>query len=617
MPLNMEDKEKEAKHEQGSHPSRFSGKWSQFKSETVRLWQTGLARFEIWTHKKRKHFSQTYASYWIGQYLYEVGFRAEYDAVRIWRTLKSAARMLLHAAAWAGVRLGRQSKRILQELGEDLAGPIIAVFKGFKGLRHTAKSKYQEEGATTAAKHSAAYLGTGLVKYLHVLGRAASYALPAAGLFVFISVVQQKMNDTYALAVECNGQVVGYVEDELIFDEAKDKVKSRIVLAQDQEWDIDPTFTLAVAQEVMDVNATADAILMASSDQIQEATALEVDGQLVAITDGTQQLQDYLAQRKAEYEDPNNPNLRVEFVQSVQTVDGLYASETVQDVSQVIAMLSGLKEQQQEYAIRAGDSLTLVASRFDLTSTQLKELNPKLNDASYNWPIGDTLVVHQEVPFLQVKTIETVTTEETIPFTTVKNDDNKLAYGKTVTDQQGQDGLDQVTYEYVRVNGVLTEVTEISRISVKEPVTEIIRRGTKMPEGSESSTAVFGTGTLLWPVPGYSYVSRWMSSGHKGADICAAYGTPILAADSGVVAKSGWSAAGSGYGYSIVIQHSPGNTTLYAHCSSLAVSAGQTVSKGQVIGYVGSTGWSSGNHLHFEIRKNGSLVSARNYFPGK
>ncbi len=617
MPLDMEDKEKTEDPTQGSHPSRFSGKRSQLKSEAGRLWQTALAHLEIWTHKKRKRFSQTYASYLIGQYLYEVGFRAEYDVVRIWRTTKSAAQMLFHAAAWAGMRLAKQCKRVLLELGEDIAGPIVGVFKGFKGLRHTAKSKYQEEGATTAAKHSAVYLGTGLLKYLRVLGRAASYALPVAGLFLFVSVVQEKMSETYALAVECNGQVVGYVEDELVFDEAKDKVKSRIVLAQDQQWDVDPTFTLATAQEVMDVNATADAILMASSDQIQEATGLEVDGQLVAITDGTQQLQDYLAQRKAEYEDPNNPNLRVEFVQSVQTVDGLYASETVQDVSQVIEMLSGLKEQQQDYAIQAGDSLTLVASRFDLTSAQLKELNPKLNDSSYNWPIGDTLVVHQEVPYLQIKTIETVTTEEVIEFTTTKQDDNELAYGKTVTDQEGQDGLDQVTYEYIRVNGILTEVTEISRVCLKEPVTEIIRRGTKMPEGSESSTAVFGTGTLLWPVPGYTSVTRWMSSGHKGADLAAPYGTPILAADSGVVIKAGWNAAGSGYGYSIVIQHSPGNTTLYAHCSSLAVSVGQSVSKGQVIGYVGSTGWSTGNHLHFEIYKNGTLVSARNYFPNK
>ena len=79
--------------------------------------------------------------------------------------------------------------------------------------------------------------------------------------------------------------------------------------------------------------------------------------------------------------------------------------------------------------------------------------------------------------------------------------------------------------------------------------------------------------------------------------------------------SAGWNAAGSGYGYSIVINHG-GMTTLYAHCSSVVVSSGQYVKQGELIGLVGSTGWSTGNHCHFEIRVGGTLVSARNYFPG-
>ena len=614
MPLDMKDKKN---HEQGNGPSRFSGKWNHWKSEFRTMWQTSLAHLNIWTHKKHKSFSQTYAFYQIGQYLYSVGFGAEYAVVRFYRAVKSGSRFCWHGIKWASRKAAQEFIRVLDELLEDIAGPIIAIGKGAKGLTQTAKTQYQDQGAAKAAKHSAVYLGTGLIKYLRVLGRAASYALPVLGLLLFAATVQQKMQETYTLAVECNGQVVGYVEDELVFDEARDKVKSRIVLAKDQQWDIEPTFTLATSQEVMDVNHTADAILMASADQIQEATGLEVDGQLVAIADNGMELQQYLTDRKAEYEEPDNPNLRVEFVQNIQTIEGLYASETVQDVKEVENMLSGLKEEEQQYTIQPGDSLTLVASKFDLTSAQLKDLNPKLAETDYNWPIGDTLIVHQEVPFLQIKTIETVTKDEVIHFTTDKQDDSELAYGKTITDQKGQDGLDRATYERVRVNGVLVEVNEISRIRIKDPVTEIIRRGTKMPEGSVSNTAVFGTGNMLWPVPGYTGVSRWMSAGHKGTDITARYGTPILAADSGVVTASGMNAAGRGYGNSIIIQHGAGNRTLYAHCSSLAVYAGQSVTKGQVIGYVGSTGQSTGNHLHFEIYKNGMLVSARNYFPNK
>ena len=580
-------------------------------------WQIRLAHGDILMHRWHKAFAGTRYAWLLGQWFYQVGFGADYMVVQAGRLFASACGMVWRGLRWAAVRLSKILLQWLRDIWQDLTGPITGVFRGLRGLRHTAKASYAGDGAPAAAKNSAAYVGRGLVLYGRLVGRMASYVLPVAAVVFFAVTVGDKLNQNYALAVECNGQVVGYVEDELVFDEARDKVRSRIVLAQDQGWDVEPTFTLASADTVMDVNETADAILMASSDQIQEATGLEMDGQLVAITDGGDELRAYLDSRKAEYEQPDNPNLRVEFVQDVQVVDGLYASETVQDVQDVITMLSGLREEEQSYAIQAGDSLTLVASRFDLTSAQLTELNPKLADPSYNWPIGDTLVVHQEVPYLQVKTIETQTVEETVAHAVDKQNDSELAYGKTVTDQEGEDGLDQVTYEYVRVNGILTQVTEVERVRVKEPVTEIIRQGTKLPEGSVSTTAVFGSGTMIWPVPNSSYVSRWMSSGHKGTDICAPHGAAILAADSGVVVKAGWNAAGSGYGYSIVIQHGPGNTTLYAHCSALYVSVGQSVSQGQQIAAVGSTGDSTGNHLHFEIYKSGVRVSAYNYFPYK
>ena len=108
-------------------------------------------------------------------------------------------------------------------------------------------------------------------------------------------------------------------------------------------------------------------------------------------------------------------------------------------------------------------------------------------------------------------------------------------------------------------------------------------------------------------MPGYRNCSRWYGSGHKGVDICASAGTPIYASAGGTVTKAGYNkaGAGTGYGYSVIISHSGGYTTVYAHCLSLAVSAGQTVRQGQLIGYVGSTGRSSGNHCHFEIRRNG------------
>lgn len=131
------------------------------------------------------------------------------------------------------------------------------------------------------------------------------------------------------------------------------------------------------------------------------------------------------------------------------------------------------------------------------------------------------------------------------------------------------------------------------------------------------------TGTWYWPLPGYYYISSvyggrynpisgaWET--HRGADVPAPGGTPIQAASSGVVTTA---KHGPSYGNYCVIYHGNGYATLYAHMQSLPnVSVGDVVSAGQVIGYVGSTGDSTGNHLHFELTINGSLANALDLYP--
>ena len=117
--------------------------------------------------------------------------------------------------------------------------------------------------------------------------------------------------------------------------------------------------------------------------------------------------------------------------------------------------------------------------------------------------------------------------------------------------------------------------------------------------------------SLIKPIPGIitcRFGSR--GNGHRGLDIAASTGTPIKAAAGGTVTTAGWN---NSYGYMVIISHGNGVQTVYAHCSQLLVSAGQSVSQGQVIGKVGSTGNSTGPHLHFEIRVNGVLQDPQNY----
>lgn len=132
------------------------------------------------------------------------------------------------------------------------------------------------------------------------------------------------------------------------------------------------------------------------------------------------------------------------------------------------------------------------------------------------------------------------------------------------------------------------------------------------------------TGSYIWPCPSCTYITsgygnrihpifgteRW----HSGLDIGAQSGATVIAADGGTVTVATYS---SSYGNYVMIYHSNGTYTLYAHMSSLAVSAGQTVTQGQTIGYVGATGWATGPHLHFEIRNaSGGTVDPSSYFSG-
>ena len=140
---------------------------------------------------------------------------------------------------------------------------------------------------------------------------------------------------------------------------------------------------------------------------------------------------------------------------------------------------------------------------------------------------------------------------------------------------------------------------------------------------AEAAAAVVGTGAFIWPVPSCTYLtSRFglrvhpiygTTKSHTGVDIGAESGATIVAADGGTVVLAG---VNSGYGNCVMIDHGNGYKTLYGHMSSIAVTNGQTVSQGDTIGYVGSTGVSTGPHCHYEVWKDGARVDPEQFYTG-
>lgn len=157
----------------------------------------------------------------------------------------------------------------------------------------------------------------------------------------------------------------------------------------------------------------------------------------------------------------------------------------------------------------------------------------------------------------------------------------------------------------------LDELEEISK-QLEKTIQDLIRKGGSQPDQH------LGKGSMMWPVQGrISSPFGWRvhpifktKKFHSGIDIAAPQGRTVVAPASGKVILSGWV---RGYGKTLIIDHGGGLTTLYGHNSSLLVGVGAIVKKGQAITKVGSTGYSTGPHLHFEVRKNGSPVNPMNY----
>ena len=160
-------------------------------------------------------------------------------------------------------------------------------------------------------------------------------------------------------------------------------------------------------------------------------------------------------------------------------------------------------------------------------------------------------------------------------------------------------------------NGEFVESQPTGSTVTVEPVAQVVAMGTK----ARPITASYGE--FIWPVQGtFSSPFGPRGSGfHSGIDICNSLGTPVSAADGGTVTYAGSGTGYEGYGNIVVVTHDDGSQTYYAHLDSISVSEGDKVYRGQEVGLMGSTGRSTGVHLHFEIRINGQAVDPMNYLP--
>ena len=245
---------------------------------------------------------------------------------------------------------------------------------------------------------------------------------------------------------------------------------------------------------------------------------------------------------------------------------------------------------------------------YEKNLSDLKALNPGID--INRLMIGDVLNVKEQIPLLSVTTVDDVTYTEPIACPVEEVKDSSMYVGDSKILTQGTEGEAQVHAQVTYVNGSETQREILSSTTLREPTTTVKAVGTKEKPKTAS------TGSYSWPIRGRitSYFGGRNIFGsysyHSGIDISASYGAAIKAADGGTVTFAGYKGS---YGYLVIITHDNGTQTYYGHNSSLLVSAGQKVYKGQQIAKAGSTGRSTGTHCHFEVRVNGTSVNPLSY----
>ncbi|SDZ65416.1 Murein DD-endopeptidase MepM and murein hydrolase activator NlpD, contain LysM domain [Evansella caseinilytica] len=279
--------------------------------------------------------------------------------------------------------------------------------------------------------------------------------------------------------------------------------------------------------------------------------------------------------------------------------------DDVLSAEQALKMIQQGTLEEELYTVQEGDVLGEIAANFDLDVEELLSLNPEITGDTL-LQIGDELHVTVLRPLINVIVEKAVTEEETIPYQTETEEDSEMWKGSTEVTQEGKEGKKLVEYAVTYENGQTVDQETVSEEVITEPVTKVVVKGTK-------TSSSRGTGQLAWPAVG-GYISSYQGTRwgrfHKGIDIARPSNHNILAADNGTVKSAGWE---NGYGNTIRINHNNGMETVYAHLESLDVSAGETVSQGQTIGQMGSTGNSTGIHLHFEVYQDGQLMDPMDY----
>lgn len=431
------------------------------------------------------------------------------------------------------------------------------------------------------------------------------------GIAVLGTVLVMNMGaDVYQITIA--GHNGGYITEETMIEEAFAAIEEELTaLAPDAELVIDreslvcePTDLKAKTVDILSEEELKAQILEADLCKAK-AWGVYINGNVVAATATEDAAKTTVDSVLKNYTAENAEITEATFKEEVKVEEAIVGfADLMAPESAVSLILTGTKEP-KTYVVQGGDTLWDIAKANNMTPEELEQANTGFDPAKLK--IGQELNLYEIKPYVTVTTKEIVKTAENIEYGTVYESSDVLYKGETKVKTPGVYGVKELRSEVTKENGIVVSTQELDATVISEPQAQIALQGTK-------SIATFnGSGSFSSPLAKIEVSSAFGSRGggrHTGVDLRNPKGTPIKAADDGVVTFSGYSGT---YGNIVKLSHGDGLETWYAHCDTLGVSVGQVVKKGEVIATVGITGRATGYHLHFEVRKNGVPQNPMNY----
>lgn len=422
------------------------------------------------------------------------------------------------------------------------------------------------------------------------------FSFPVVTSLIFMATVLYWNNQNYGLALEYNGQQIATVNHERVYEEAEQLIRNQTPLNEKHKISKANTKLKVSTVEKKECcekpETVKNKIIENSGESLKSGFAVYIKGKVVAVSDSKEEIEKILDQMlkdsKKQFE-----NSTAIFTDEIEIKEELFPSEKIQSKEEINKKINSKVENTVPYLVKETDSIVSIAEKFGMKPETLLAINNKKHGESI-YP-GDVINVIETDTLLHIKIIAHISEETEIPYKTVTNEDPDLEKGKIITVTQGINGKEKVNYNVTYLDGKEIKKEEIKREIILNPVDQEETIGTKKEE-------------FIWPVP-YTfnitspYGLREKNEFHRGIDIASygVFGKDIVAAKDGTIEVSAMS--NRGYGNHIIIDHNDGTKTVYGHCSSLNVKKGQSVKQGDVIAKVGTTGQSTGPHLHFEIRK--------------